>query len=313
MTSTIRRDPTPATLQARNLIGALLVAIAAILWACDGLVRYPALGLGTLDPTLIVLVEHILATLLLFPWVFIHHRKKFFSLNWQEWMAAAVSGVGGSALAMIFFTASYLYVNPSIPVLIQKIQPILVVIIAYFILGEKPMKKFYFWATLAFIAVIILIFPDLNFKSLFGSVNIYSKGIQYAFLAAVFWSFSTIAGKILLHRISFVLATFWRFFFGLIGLFMIMLLTHYPIPSSLFSLLPNVWILIYMSLVPGLFSILIYYAGLARTTASTATFVELINPVGAVILNTLFLHTPLSVIQMIASAILILAVTMLSI
>jgi drug/metabolite transporter (DMT)-like permease len=57
---------------------------------------------------------------------------------------------------------------------------------------------------------------------------------------------------------------------------------------------------------------LIYYRGLSRTPASVSTFIELVYPIGAVILNTAFLHTPLVPIQIIAGLILTFAVAMIS-
>src|SRR5690348_8240011 len=96
-------------------LGPALVVTACFLWATDALVRYPAIE--SIDPTLLVYVEHVLAVLILFPWIYWKRRKEIFSLTPQEFLAAAFSGVGGSAIATVVFTASFLYVNPSVSVL----------------------------------------------------------------------------------------------------------------------------------------------------------------------------------------------------
>jgi len=70
--------------------------------------------------------------------------------------------------------------------------------------------------------------------------------------------------------------------------------------------------LLYMALVPGLGAMLLYYAGMKRTPALVVTFVELLFPVGAVILNWIFLDSPLSMFQVAAAAALLLAVTRIS-
>ncbi len=290
--------------------GPILVASAALLWATDALVRYPAAG--KVSPVFIVLIEHILAVLVLFPWLYKKGLKFTFSLDFKEWLSAFLSGVGGSALATLLFTASFRYVNPSVSVLLQKFQPLIVVLIAYAFLNERPAKKFYFWSLIALLAGIVLSFPEFNFKSLFKGVTLYSKGIQYSLIAAFLWAASTVAGKILLKRTHPTLATFWRFFFGGLALSVIQGFDSHPQNLSILNEAPIIASLLYLSLVPGLLAVLVYYQGLSKTSASVTTFIELVYPIGAVLLNTLFLNTPLETVQTIAGSILILAVAMIS-
>jgi drug/metabolite transporter, DME family len=295
------------------LSGPGLVAAAAFLWATDALVRYPAIG--RVDPTFIVFVEHLLAVLILLPWVMLKFPGKIFSLSFKEWVAALFCGVGGSALGTVLFTASFAYVNPSVAVLLQKLQPVFVVMIAYVLLGERPVRKFYFWAVIALAAGIVLGFPELQFKELFHSISLRSKGIHYAFAAALIWAASTVSSKILLRRLPVVLATFWRFSFGFIALGLLFGIVQGPglwhyckIGMEYSNFVP----LLYLSLVPGLFAMMAYYSGLSRTPAGVTSFIELIYPIAAVVLNTVFLHTPLEPIQTIAGGVLILAVAMIS-
>lgn len=291
-------------------MGPSLVALAAFLWATDALIRYPSIH--RLDPTFIVWFEHVLAVILLLPWVLIKNKEELFSLSFKTWLAAIFSGVGGSAIATVFFTASFIYVNPSVSVLLQKLQPVMVVLIAYPILGERPEKKFYFWGMVALVAGIILSFPDLNFKFLSSGVSLHSKGIQYAFGAALLWAASTVSGKALLQETSPALATFWRFFFGLIALSAIMAIGGGLPDLQTLQSSETLFVLFYLSLIPGIFAMLIYYKGLSQTPASISTFIELVYPIGAVILNTFFLHTPLNPVQILAGIILTVAVAIIS-
>jgi drug/metabolite transporter (DMT)-like permease len=286
------------------------VSLAAFLWATDAVIRYPAIS--SIDPIFLVFVEHVLAVILLLPWVLLKHRDQLFSFNFREWFSAVFSGMGGSALATVIFTASFYYVNPSVAVLLQKLQPVMVVIIAFLFLGERPERKFFFWGAIALAAGIILSFPDLNFGFLRDGLDIQSKGIRYAFGAALLWAASTVSGKALLIRTAPSLATFWRFVFGFIGLILVMILAKTPIHWNQFNSGSSLAALLYLSLIPGLFAMLIYYQGLARTRASVTTFIELIYPIGAVALNTAFLHTPLNAIQTAAAAALLVAVGMIS-
>ncbi len=290
--------------------GPVLVGLAALLWATDGLVRYPATG--SLDPTLIVFVEHVLAILILGPWIALKYRQQLFSLNLKEWFAAIFCGGAGSALALLFFTASFKYINPSVSVLLQKLQPMMVVVIAYFLLGERPSKKFYIWGGVALVAGIILSCPDLDFKFVRSGLDLHSLGIRYALGASFIWAASTVSSKVLLKRTPPTLATFWRFFFGLISITLLLSLTHQSLRWEVFRPKGTFFFLAYLSLIPGLWAMLVYYSGLARTPAIVTTFIELLYPILAIVLHTVFLHTPLQTTETIAGVVLLFAVTMLS-
>jgi drug/metabolite transporter (DMT)-like permease len=69
---------------------------------------------------------------------------------------------------------------------------------------------------------------------------------------------------------------------------------------------------IIMALVPGLLALSIYYLGLKKTPASIATLCELSFPFGAVIINWIYLDSPLTMTQIIGSVILIFSVTILN-
>ncbi|MEO5969733.1 MAG: DMT family transporter [Bdellovibrionia bacterium] len=289
--------------------GPVWVGFAAFLWATDALIRYPAIS--KIDPTFIVLFEHVLAVLILLPWMYRKFRNSTFSLNRGEWNSAIFSGAGGSAAGTILFTASFKYINPSVAVLLQKLQPVLVVLIAYAFLGERPAKKFYLWGSVALIAGLVLSFPDLNFDFLLKKDS-HSIGIQYALAAAFMWAAATVTGKNLLVRTPPPVATFWRFFFGLVAVVLIVLISRSPIQMEYLLPGPSLYSLLYMSLVPGLLAIILYYKGLSSTPAGVTAFIELVYPIGAIILNTAFLHTSLNLVQMMAGGVLLLAVAMLS-
>jgi drug/metabolite transporter (DMT)-like permease len=91
-------------------------------------------------------------------------------------------------------------------------------------------------------------------------------------------------------------------------------LADVPAPGPLLDLSRSgPWLpLLYMGLVPGMLAMLLYYRGLATTSASVAAFVELIFPVSAVALNTWVLKAPLQPVQLVAGAILLIAVFNLS-
>lgn len=290
--------------------GPLLVGLGAMLWATDTLFRLP--NVSRLDPVFIVFLEHLIALAVLAPFMFYKHGQSLLKLKLFEWVAAALIGAGGSALALIFFTASFRFVNPSVSILLQKLQPILVLILAFIFLKERPGRNFFGWALLAFIAAIVLSFPDLDFDFLDRGFDVRSRGVSYALAAAGLWAIATVAGKALLNRTTPGVATFWRFAFGLGALTGLLIFSGARAEWSV-AWRPEVFqSLIYMSLVPGLLAMVIYYQGLNRSAASVATFMELLFPVAAVAINTYFLNEPLNPTQLVAGSTLLLAVTMIS-
>jgi drug/metabolite transporter (DMT)-like permease len=295
-----------------SLVGALLVAAAALLWAADALFRYPTVE--SMDATFIVFAEHVIGVAVLVPWIFLlgRGRSEVFRLSPVGWGTAAIVGAGGSALATVIFTASFQYVNPSVAILLQKLQPVMVVLLAFFFLGERPAPKFYGWALVAVAAALILSFPDLKFDFVRGGMDLHSRGVLYSLAAAGLWAVSTVAGKALLRQASPTIATFWRFAFGLLMLALMLAATQGPLPWRLALEGPTFRSLLYMGLIAGLLAMICYYAGMRKTTASITTFVELLFPVGAVLLNAIFLHIPFQGVQAAAGTVLLFAVTMIS-
>jgi DME family drug/metabolite transporter len=294
-----------------RFIGPLFIGLAALLWGTDSLYRFPTSA--SLDPTFIVFCEHLGGLALLTPWIWIRHRADLFKLSVKDWLMALIIGAGGSATATVLFTASFRYLNPSVAILLQKFQPIFTVLLAFLCLGERPAPKFYFWAFVALIAGFVLSFPDLDVSFMREPGNLHAKGMTYALIAAGLWSLSTVAGRSLLTRVSPTISTFWRYAFGFATLSTFIVLARIPAHVGMISS-RTIWMaLAYLTVITGVLPMLAYYAGLARTPAIIATFVELLYPVSAVILNTLVLHTPLSPVQMGAGGALLFAVTMIAI
>jgi DME family drug/metabolite transporter len=294
-----------------RLSGPALVLIAALLWGTDSLFRFPTAE--SLDPTFIVFCEHLIGILLLLPWIWRKHGGELFKLGWKEWFYSLIVGAGGGAIATVLFTASFRFLNPSVTILLQKLQPVFVVLLAYAFLGERPERKFYPWAAVALGAGFVLSFPDLDVSFLRERGSVHAKGVIYALTAAGIWGVSTVAGRALLMRTTSGVATFWRYFFGLVTLMVILAAANVHVSLASVATRQILVALAYLSVVTGVVPMLAYYAGMARTPASVVTFIELLYPVSAVILNTLILHTPLSPVQMGAGGALLFAVTMISV
>ena len=286
--------------------GPWLVALASLLWAIDAPFRKYLTG--ELSSTTIVFMEHLLISLVVLAWLW-PQLKELKNLKWPQWLALIFVSLGGSALATIFFTQSFHYLNPSVAILLQKVQPLVAILLAVIVLKEKLSQRFWLWALLAIGGAYVVTFPDLSVTGLTLSGG--SLGVVLALLAAFFWGGSTVFGRYLLRTLSFKAMTAVRFLAALVFLFGIQL--YYSRVSEISLASGRDWLFVFIiAIVAGFISLFIYYRGLKFTSASVATLAELTFPVAAVVVNWIFLDATLTSMQIVGSAVLLFAIAKLS-
>ncbi len=180
--------------------------------------------------------------------------------------------------------------NPSVAILLQKLQPLIAITLAGFFLGEKLSKRFWLWAALALCGAYLVSFPNLVPQLYAGEVfNPNTMGVILALAAAVLWGASTVFGKYVLSSISFQTLTALRF----LGAFVFLGILNVVIegtPPPFSSVSTTDWIFIgVIALASGVFSLFLYYYGLQYTRASIATLAELGFPLAAVFVNAYFI------------------------
>ena len=294
----------------QNKLGPWLETIAALLWAVDAPFRKYLTG--DLSSGTIVLMEHlvIVVLVLIFLAKYLPELKK---LSKKDWLAVIFIGFGGSALATVFFTQSFHYVNPSVSILLQKIQPLVAILMAVFILKEKLSPKFWLWAAIAVIGAYLVSFPGLRPQLFPGEAfNPNLLGVIFALLAAFFWGGSTVFGRLLLGKISFQAMTAIRFLSALI--FLLMMQVYYGKLDEVGQASGKDWLFVLIiAVLAGFISLFIYYRGLRNTRASVATLCELAFPLAAVVINWRYIPgSELSGIQIFGGLILLGAIAALS-
>jgi DME family drug/metabolite transporter len=249
--------------------GALLVAVAAALWGTDALLRRP-LAHSTQAAT-IVFGEHLVLVLLTLPLippalVAVSRAGKRYVL------AAAAIGIGASAIATILFTQAFVHGDPVTPVVLQKIQPLVAVTGAWFILGERPRAHFGWFLLAGLLGTWLVAFPspfDIHVDAALPAL--------YAITAAVLWALGTVLGRLLTTRLPFQHVTALRFAFGLPASAAAVLILGAPFFTSAAD---AGWIAA-LAVVTGLVALSLYYYGLQRTPAVIAALAELTFPVTA--------------------------------
>ncbi len=284
---------------------AFLVALGAGLWATDTIFRHPLVQ--QISPFTIVYFEHIFATVFSFVFLMLTPARKHFFLSPSGFFGAAFVGILGSAIATVLFTLSFQFVNPSVSILLQKTQPIFVIFLSAVFLNEKITKGFLIWASLAMGAAYFISFPNGIHQLEIGSPD--ALGTFFAVFAAFLWAVSTVVGKSTLKKAPTQVLAFWRFAFGLITLYALSfrvepMRMEIPFVPGESDVMRSLFL---MALVPGFIGVSLYYKGLSKVKASTATLLELSFPVVAVAVNAYFLHLHLSATQLIAGAVLLIS------
>lgn len=289
--------------------GALFVFFAAMLWATDAPFRvFLTQGLSS---NFIVLGEHFIDVLFVLP-VLVFAWPSLKALTAKQWGAVLFVAICGSALGSVAFTQAFHYVNPSVALLLQKLQPLIAISLAAVFLKEELSKRFWVFAALALFGAYLISFPNLVPQVYAGEAfNPNLAGVSLALVAALFWGASTVLGRYMLGSIDFKLMTALRFAIAFAFLLALNVATQSFPAAGEFTAKDALFIGI-IAIVSGVVSLFIYYRGLSQTPASVATLAELGYPLAAVFINWIFIPgSALAPMQLVGTAILLGAVWML--
>ncbi len=266
--------------------GPALIFLAAMLWASDAPFRLHLTQ--SLSSNFIVFGEHFFDCIVALP-ILAFGWRDLKNLSWREWLAVAFIAIFGSALASIFFTDAFHYVNPSVAIVLQKVQPLIAIVLAWAILGEKLHPRFWMWTVVALFGAYLVSFPGLIPQTYAGETfNPNLHGALLALLAAVIWGASTVFGKFVLRKAAFQTMTGLRFVIAFVFLGFLNAWQHtFPAPGTLSA--TDFLFLFIIALASGVFSLYLYYYGLQFTRASIATIAELGFPLAAVFVNAYFI------------------------
>ncbi len=263
-------------------IAPFYVIFAASLWAVDGIVLRPILS--NLPVTLVVFVESIIVAILLTP-ILLKNITFLRNMNWRDWLAFGAVALFGGAIGTMAITKALFYVNYvnlSIVILIQKLQPAFAIVMAAIFLKEKLPARFFLWGSFAVAGAYFMTF-GLSVPSIDASDKT-TQAAFFALLAALSFSSSTVLSKRALKNVSFELGTYLRFAFSAVIMFAIVLSTGAMSELSNVST-EQVYIFILIAFTTGGPAIFLYYFGLKRITASVASVCELAFPLTAVVLE----------------------------
>ena len=280
--------------------GILLIAAGSALWGTDALFRR---GLALdLPATTLVFLEHVILVALTAPFLW-RARSQLRELRGPDWLAAIVIGAGASAMATVLFTSAFRYGDPTTPLLLQKVQPLIAVAAASLILKERLLPRFGWFLGAGLAGAYLVAFPSPTEVGV-GALT----PAALALGAAVLWGLGTVLGRHLTTKLTFGTVTALRFAIGLPTLGIALLWGTAENGMSTIGG-QDVVAIVLLALIPGLLALLLYYRGLSSAPASAATLAELAFPLSAVGLNYLVFDTLLTGTQWLGMLILVVTIT----
>ena len=296
--------------QARGPVGGVtvdrysvvLIAVAATLWASDALFRNQLIT--HLSASQIVVAEDALITLFLVP-VFIRSRHELRRLDRRGWIAVVLIAAGAQAVATLFFTASFSYRIYAETYVLQQTQPLIALLLAWLVLGERRRPWFWPAVAVALVGVYLVVFAGDPRAPLSALQQGRLEAGLFALGAAVLWASGTVLGRYALGSLSFWAVTSLRFTLAL-PVLLVIVLAQYGFGGfgqyQFSDFVPN---LLAIALVPGLLALLLYYRALSRTPASLSTIAEMALPVTATFIAAWQFHQRVYPAQLIGTALLI--------
>lgn len=309
-------------------MGIIFIILGTLMWSLDTLIRYPLLSQINADS--IVFWEHMILVVLFLPF-FLYHNS--FKSLWHKKniLPFFVIGVMGSALSTVAFTKAFSLINPSLVILLQKLQPFVVIFLSWALLNEKFERHFFFYMGLSLIGAFCLSWPDMagyfyaastaDFSSSAVNLAVHSSmaGYLLTLVAVIGWGASTVFGKQLSNahlKESTIMGG--RFLYGFLGLSVYLILSVQNPMQKLTSassqdVAAEIFFKIFaMVLISGLAGMWFYYRGLKKVSAHVGALAELFFPFCAVTLNWIFLGQKLQLVQITGAVILITSVILLN-
>jgi len=274
----------------------LLLLILGTMWGSSYM--FIKVAVADVPPFTLVAGRLTLAAIIL--WGVLLARRQPVARSPSSWAAFAIMGLLNGALPYVLITWGEQTISSGLAALLQATMPIFTVIMAHFITEDEHIRPRRILGIVAgFAGVLVLMLPDLRQglrENIMGQMAIVVSSVSYAG--------ATIYARGVLRGHAPLMATTGQLTTGALFTLPLSLIFERPFdispsPGALASWLGLV-------LIGTVVAYVIYYALLARTSATFTSTVTYVIPVNGLLLGALVLGEPLTIV-ILASAVLILA------
>lgn len=193
---------------------------------------------------------------------------------------------------MLAYFISLLNASIAVAVLLLYTAPVYITLFSPWLLKERPTKKGIIALFLALAGIYLIVDPGkLEFSS-------YSIGIIAGIVSGIAYAFQIMTSKYLSLQYSGYAQAFWGFIIAAL-----ILLPISPVPLNV--VISNMNYLILLAIFPTILAVSLYFNGLKKVRASSASILGLIEPVSAVILASLILNEKIQGLEIIGGALIL--------
>lgn len=290
--------PSDARTDRASQAGLLFVMGSVLLWGAMPFVI--ALIVASMPPAELTTVRMLAAGLLLV--APIGFRAFGRSLR-QHLRLFLLLGFLGSAVPQVLYAYALQWVPIPTLTFITNSYPAFSILLAILILGERPQPRHIIGMVSALVGLYLLTGPTIATG---GGLTL---GIAMAFVIALAWGSSSIVSKKLITDLpSNHVAAGRQLLAGVLAAPLMLAggvqLTGVPAVA---------WLALGLLVVMTVFSFLLYYRGLARTTVTNASLVEAFTPVVTLVLSALFFGESLASVQLLGAGLILVGTILVSV
>jgi len=288
----------------KYIFWSLAIIIAAILWSLDGTIIRP--NLYEFPVINIVFVEHLFWAILLSPFLFYFRdrlknisKKTLLSIFWVSffwWL------LGTYFITTAYFAAFAGQATLSTVIILQKLQPVFALLLAWLFLWERLSMRFYILACISIFAAYMIAYGSLG-SNIFD-ISLWNNYALFALIAAFAFGSSTVFWKNLVSSLWFRLSASLRFITTAFIAFLAIL--FFGDIQTIWSFDTFHWQLFLLIVFTSwAWALSLYYYGLTSVSASKASIFELAWPLSGVFFDWYFNGNILNSTQILFSLILI--------
>lgn len=197
-------------------------------------------------------------------------------------------------VTMVTYFISILNASVSIAVLLLSTAPVYITIFSPILLKEKTKKRGLIALFLSLLGIVLIVDP--------GNLDLGSSstGIIAGIASGIFYAFQIMTSKYASTAYSGYTQAFWSF---LIASFILAPFSIVPF-EVVFS---NLFYLVILAIFPTILSVSLYFNGLKKVKAQSASILGFIEPLSAVFFAVILLHEQISTLEMIGGALILAA------
>jgi drug/metabolite transporter (DMT)-like permease len=298
-----------------QVFGVACIVAACLCWALDALWRYPLLqsGVNAVD---LVFYEHLILFVIFLPFILIAALTKKHLWTKKMFLNFLMVGALGSGLSTVCFSQAMFLINPTVVIVLQKLQPFVSLLLAKYILSERLPKTFLYYFMWAVLGIILMSYQDIlmlfswwsNAHESHGSASL--VGYSCLLFSILGWSCATIYGKKIFMDakgpVSPVELMALRYMWGLVFLSLVLIMKGEVLlvmqRMAVVSIASSIIPLLFFSAILGMY---FYYKGVEILRPRRIVVAEMWYPLAAMLVNHFYLHIYLNMTQLLGALLLI--------